>query len=257
MNFNDELLFIFDEEKMNFQFSDTLFFPKIAEKRYLDEVRSSMYDANSFGPKVLYSIAMDVGKKKDKKDLFKRNLLYGLVAYNKGLVGNELVHSQGHIHAVSRYSGSSTPEVYQILQGSAFVYMQNLQEEMSPSYVVKVYSGEIVIVPPGWAHYAVNADPTKVMIFGAWCVRDYSFEYERIRENRGLSYYPMYKGKETYWLRNKNYVANELIIKEKRDYKEFGITQESIYRQYEEDHDRFNFVVMPQEYSKCWVNFVP
>ena len=33
-----------------------------------------------------------------------------------------------------------------------------------------------VIVPPGWVHATISADPKQPLTFGAWCDRDYGFE---------------------------------------------------------------------------------
>lgn len=44
---------------------------------------------------------------------------------------------------------------------------------------------DIVIVPPDWVHAAVNANKEKNMTFGAWCVRDYGFNYEDVRRHHG------------------------------------------------------------------------
>ncbi|KAA6321821.1 glucose-6-phosphate isomerase [termite gut metagenome] len=53
------------------------------------------------------------------------HLLYGVVTYAAGTIGNEPVRSQGHIHVRSGFvNGYSTPEVYEIWQGEAIIYMQ-------------------------------------------------------------------------------------------------------------------------------------
>ena len=76
------------------------------------------------GPENLYCISMDVGKKEDRDEIVKRNLLFGAVTYAEGKIGDGPVRSQGHIHAVSPSCGSSTPEVYEIWEGEAVIYMQ-------------------------------------------------------------------------------------------------------------------------------------
>ena len=55
-------------------------------------------------------IAMDVGLVKDQADLVKRELLFGIVAYAAGSIGDEPIKSQGHIHASSKTCQMSTPE---------------------------------------------------------------------------------------------------------------------------------------------------
>lgn len=52
--------------------------------------------------------------------------------------------------------------------------------------------GEKVLVPPGWGHATISADPNEPLTFGAWCDREYGFEYEAVRAHkgwRGIRYY--------------------------------------------------------------------
>ena len=46
------------------------------------------------------------------KDLKQRMLLYGIVAYAAGRLGQEPTRSQGHVHAIAPHSGWSPPEVF-------------------------------------------------------------------------------------------------------------------------------------------------
>ena len=116
------------EKPLNFIYGDGVFGPEV-ENRSLDSIRKSLKDHDAKGPEIVYSIAMDVGKTKDREDLIKKNLLYGAVIYSKGKIGEEPVRSQGHIHSVSASCGMSTPEVYEIWQGKAIIYMQETAKD--------------------------------------------------------------------------------------------------------------------------------
>ena len=65
---------------------------------------------------------MDVGKEEHRALLNKLHLLFGVVTYSAGKLGQEPVRSQGHIHKISPYSGWSTPEIYEIWSGEAIIY---------------------------------------------------------------------------------------------------------------------------------------
>jgi glucose-6-phosphate isomerase len=67
---------------------------------------------------------MDVGKDEHREQLKARMLLFGLVTFAAGRLGNEPVRSQGHVHRVSIHSGWSPPEVYEIWSGRAIILMQ-------------------------------------------------------------------------------------------------------------------------------------
>jgi glucose-6-phosphate isomerase len=67
---------------------------------------------------------MDVGKAEDLAELKRRSLLFGVVAYASGQLGEEPVRSQGHIHAIAPHCGWSTPELFEVWQGRAIIYAQ-------------------------------------------------------------------------------------------------------------------------------------
>lgn len=245
-------------KEMNYVYGSDIFGPEV-EKRSLDSIRMSLLDKNCKGPNVVYKIAMDVGKLKDKDDLINRNLLYGTVIYSTGALGIEPIRSQGHIHAVSKSCGLSTPEVYEIWNGKAYIYMQeNAKDNCGKCYAIEGNPGDVIIVPPGWAHSTISADTNIPLVFGAWCVRDYGFDYKDVREHNGLAYYPIVKDNKIEWLKNPLYNSSDLIVKKPRKYIEFKIDDSiPIYTQYEMDNERFTFVTKPQSAKDIWVNFIP
>ena len=64
------------------------------------------------------------------------------------------------------------------------VYKRQMQEygkdDAGNCYAVHAKAGEVVIVPPGWVHATINANVEKPLTFGAWCVRDFGFDYEEV-----------------------------------------------------------------------------
>ena len=111
---------------------------------------------------------MDVGKTEHWPVLKNLHLLYGAVTYAAGRLGKEPVRSQGHIHKVSRHSGWSTPEVYEIWSGKAIIYMQETaQDQPGRCFAITAEPGDVVIVPPYWAHATISADPEQPLSFGA------------------------------------------------------------------------------------------
>lgn len=231
-----------------------------AELRKLDAIRGSLRDPACSGPEIVYAIAMDVAKREHKRMLAERMLLFGVVVYASGRLGKEPVRSQGHVHKVSRHSGWSPPEVYEIWTGSAFVYMQEYAAA-DPGRCFAVYAepGDVVVVPPGWAHATISADPDCPLAFGAWCNRESGFEYDEVRKRQGLAWYPLLSdngGIE--WGRNGSYAPSELVVKRPNDYTGLGIAKDKpIYAQFEENPDTFLFVSEPKLKEEQWLYFVP
>ncbi len=244
---------------MGFKYGKNVFGPKV-ENRRLDSIRKSLLNPNCDGPEIVYSIAMDVGKQEHFELLKKLNLLFGVVTYAPGTLGNEPVRSQGHIHKVSPDSGWSTPEVYEIWAGRAIIYMQeSAGDNPGRCFAVEAGTGDVVIVPPGWAHATISADTEKPLSFGAWCVRDYGFEYDEVRAHGGLAWFPIIGDKyKIEWLRNSNYSESNLIIKPPEIYKQFNIYPgKSIYKQLEENPKQFEFVSQPKNFKSIWKDFIP
>ena len=245
-------------QPMGFVYGTGVFGPQV-EVRRLDAIRKSLRDPQCDGPDEVYAIAMDVGREEDREAMLQRDLLYGAVTYASGRLGQEPVRSQGHIHAVSA-CGMSTPEVYEIWSGRAVIYMQERDTD-DPGRCFAVYAepGEVVIVPPGWAHATISADPEQPLTFGAWCVQDYGFVYDGVRAHGGMAYYPLLNEDGSLrWLRNEAYDAPEIILKRPEPYAQLGLEKGvSIYEQFMRDHDRFLFVPQPMRAKDVWEGFVP
>ena len=97
-----------------------------------------------------------------------------------------------------------------------------------------------------------------MLAFGAWCIRDYGFEYKKVRAHQGLSFYPLLVNERIVWQRNLHYKKTQLIEKKPRQYKDLGIIENKpIYTQYADKHDAFDFVTEPKKYLEIWNNFVP
>lgn len=259
MKFNPGFNITPTSQPMGFEYGPDVFGPEV-ENRSLNAIRKSLRDPACQDPEIVYSIAMDVGKIEHLYQLKKLHLLFGVVTYAAGRLGDEPVRSQGHIHKRSPLSDWSTPEVYEIWQGRAIIYMQETaKDDPGRCFAVEADPGEVVVVPPGWAHATISADPKQPLTFGAWCDRAYGFEYDDVRAHNGLAWFPVIDEiGEINWLPNPHYNLRELQIKSPADYSSLGIeTNKPIYTQFEEDESRFLFVPHPVLKEKEWEEFVP
>ncbi|MFZ4451028.1 glucose-6-phosphate isomerase family protein [Salibacterium aidingense] len=248
-----------DKDQMEFRYDQDVFGPQ-PEKRTLSDIRGSLKDPDCKGPDIVYSIAMDVGKKKHQKQLYQRKLLFGVVTYAAGALGEEPIRSQGHIHKASSHSGWSPPEIYEIWEGKAVIYMQEYADDFpGKCYAVQAGPGDVVVVPPGWAHATISADPAAPLTFGAWCDREYGFEYGKIRAHQGLAWYPILDDNfNIVWEHNDNYIYTNLIEKSPNKYENLDIIERvPIYKQFENNPDTFQFVSKPFLKRNAWENFVP
>jgi glucose-6-phosphate isomerase len=230
------------------------------EFRSLDAIRSSLLDPRCSGPDPVYGIAMDVARTQDLDDLKRRMLLYGIVAYAAGRLGQEPPRSQGHVHAIAPHSDWSPPEVFQILQGRAIVYAQQCTED-DPGLCIAVTAGpgEKIVVPPGWAHCVINADPLERMVFSAWCDRQFGFVYDGVRKHGGLAWFPVLDSdNRIHWRPNPSYRASELTSHAARTYPELELSPDlSLYEQFVREPDSFMYVSEPSRKENIWRKFVP
>ena len=259
MSFNPGFNIQPTRKPMGFIYGDDVFGPEV-ENRSLDSIRKSLMDPDCQGPDPVYSIAMDVGKKKHREILHNLHLLYGVVTYAAGRLGKEPVRSQGHIHKVSPLSGWSTPEIYEIWSGRGIIYMQeSAKDNPGRCFAVKAGPGEVVIVPPYWAHATISADQENPLTFGAWCDREYGFEYEDVRAHEGLAWFPLLSNDgKMEWKPNENYSESRLVEKSPSDYSFMGIKNGiPIYNQFEKNNELFQFVVWPNLKEQEWIGFVP
>lgn len=250
-------------EPLGFRYLPGAFGPE-PELRSLDAIRPSLRDPRCTGPDPVYAIAMDVGRQECRSELERRMLLFGVVTYAAGSLGDEPVRSQGHVHRVSRHSGWSPPEVYEIWDGAACVYMQeHAADDPGRCYAILAGAGDLVVVPPGWAHATISADPSRPLTFGALCDREYGFEYEEVRKRKGLAWYPLLTPEGGLrWEHNPAYLAlktnAELEVRASADYSRLGLRPNvPLFQQTTEAPDRLQWVSKPGLVAEVWHHFRP
>ena len=125
-------------------------------------------------------------------------------------------------------------------------------------FAVEAGPGEVVLVPPGWAHCTISVDSSQPLAFGAWCVREYGFAYEGVRSHGGLAYFPIWREDQLEFVKHPRYGESQFIHKSPRKYKEFQIQEGvPIYTQFEQSPQKFRFIVHPEEYESLWQEFIP
>lgn len=244
--------------QLSFDYGEGIFGPEV-ELRRLDDIRPSLLDSECKGPDPVYGIAMDVGKTAHAEELRRRYLLFGIVAYAWGTLGQEPVRSQGHIHAPAPHSGWSTPELFEIWEGKAIIYAQaRAEDDPGPCIAIEAGPGDQVVVPPYWAHCVINASPNSRMVFGAFCERQYGFEYDGVRVHGGLAWFPLLRDGQIEWQANPRYRPSSLEIRKPRSYPELELDAAMpIYRQFEADPERMQWISEPARLAPLWKSIEP
>ncbi len=257
--FNPKLGVRHEPADMSFSYENGVFGP-MPEFRRLDAIRRSLRDPACEGPDPVYSIVMDVGREEHREELRRRMLLFGVVVYAAGRLGDGPVRSQGHIHDVAPHCGWSTPELFEIWEGRAIVYAQESAED-NPGRCVAIIAGpgDQVVVPPKWAHAVINADPASQLVFGAWCDRQYGFVYDQVRAHGGLAWFPVFNGNsQIRWEPNPSYADSRIAMRSARAYPELGLSHRvPIYAQFAANPESVQWVSDPARFEPLWGNFEP
>lgn len=247
-------------DALDFEFGEGIFRACKTEFRRLRDIRQSLANPNCEGPDPVYAISMGVGRKEHEKDLRERKLLFGVVLYSAGRLGEEPVRSQGHVHAVSPNCGWSAPELIEVWEGSAVVYLQQrAADDAGHCIAITAGPGEHVVIPPGWAHCVINADARSRMMFGALCNIEYGFEYEEVRSRGGLALFPLLDANgRIRWKQNQRYSSCQLALRKARQYPELGLVPGvPVYGQFAQSPDRLQWVSDPGRLNDLWANFAP
>ncbi len=259
LRFNPKLGVRYEPSDMTFRYEQGVFGPK-PEFRRLDAIRRSLRDPDCDGPDPVYSIVMDVGREEHRQELERRMLLFGVVVYAAGRLGDEPVRSQGHIHTVAPHCGWSTPELFEIWQGRAIVYAQESAGD-NPGRCIAITAGpgDQVVVPPNWAHAVINADPFSQVVFGAWCDRQYGFTYDQVRAHGGLAWFPVFNGNsQIRWESNPSYTTSNIAVRSARAYPELGLNRRvPIYAQFAANPESVQWVSDPARFEPLWPDFEP
>jgi glucose-6-phosphate isomerase len=258
MPFDPQLAVRLSAGSLAFEYGQDVFGPP-PELRSLDAIRYSLLSPSCQGPDPVYCIAMDVGRNEHAATLRQRMLLFGVVAYEKGRLGDEPVRSQGHVHAVAPHCGWSTPELFEIWQGNAIIYAQETTaDQPGRCFAIEANPGDKIVIPPGWAHCVINSNPETRMVFGAWCDRQYGFVYDGVRAHRGLAWFPLLRGDGIEWQRNSSYAPSQLVRRPARSYPELGVLDSlPIYEQFARDPGRMQWVSEPALVEPLWETFEP
>lgn len=119
------------------------------QNMYLD---SAAYDALlAQGDPLLYEV-YEIRRPENSGEL-----LHGVTVLKPGKVGSEYFMTKGHFHAVLE-----TGEVYYCLQGAGRIVMETPEGDWN---IQSFNAGDVVYVPPRWAHRTVNVGAADLIFF--------------------------------------------------------------------------------------------
>jgi glucose-6-phosphate isomerase len=97
------------------------------------------------------------------------------------------------------------------------------------------------------------------MVFGAWCVRDYGFDYRAVRAHGGLAWFPLSdESRGVKWERNPTYEECCIVETRSREHPELNVLREiPIYEQFSRNPESLQWISDPARVASIWQMFEP
>jgi len=236
------------------EFGEGVLAPHPEARKRRDAVDVLLYSEQA-GPDTLYLMYRGTGLEKDRISMINAGLRYDITVIIPGKIGFEYVKTVGHYHPQAPGSSYTYPEVYQVLHGKAHFLMQkggHISGEVEDFVVADFDKGDILLIPPHYAHVTVNPG-SEPLVIANWIAKDCSSVYEPIRARKGMAYYDVeYKG-QSIFMPNDTYSEHPKPRLEKpRDFAKIGLYRErSIYGSWQDGAD-LGFLVKPHLYESLW-----
>ncbi len=142
------------------------------------------------------------GSEEEREKIVSAGLRYDITVIPPAEIGGERIKTFGHYHPEAT-AGLSYPEIYQVLEGTAFYLIQkrgNRPDAIEDCIVVKASEGDCVLIPPNYGHVTINPSD-KPLKMANWVCRSFKSIYSDYERLRGACYY--YVNGE--WVRNSRY----------------------------------------------------
>jgi len=159
-------------------------------RRYADLASVAAVAPGRRGQRVQYWTFAGVSDVDAGEQLRESPLSYDLTVIAARPMGWEAPKTRGHVHRVPGSPGMSYPELYEVLEGHAGFFVQDLYPgpRATVAKLIEASAGQVVLVPAGLHHSTLNLGSTRLVVADVIC-RHSSDEYEELEAAHGLAYY--------------------------------------------------------------------
>jgi len=168
---------------------------KVPDIRRLYDMKDVLYDqewaADAENSELYYMYRDLYLSRKDKNLLRDQSLRYDITIIPPEMLGKEYIKTAGHYHPKVPGSNVTYPEVYEVLEGEATYLLQ--REDLSEVVVMRAFSGDKVVIPPGYGHITINQSNKRLKMANFVC-GDFSSIYGPIKEKGGGAYFLLEEG---------------------------------------------------------------
>jgi glucose-6-phosphate isomerase len=126
----------------------------------------------------------------DRSWLTKQHLRFDITVIPPREICGEFIKTKGHYHP-DNPSGTSYPEVYEVLAGTAHYLIQN--RDCSDVVMIAASGGETVVIPPGYGHVTINPAENTVLQMANIVSTLFLSDYQGYEALHGAAYFEMVK----------------------------------------------------------------
>lgn len=230
--------------------ADSISYRKFKDERnYLaDPKTNTISDAT-------YAMYRGAAKKTDKNIFEENKLRYDLTVIYPLPLGAEFDKTIGHYHEKKPKTGTSYPEIYEVISGKAlFIFQKPHIGSAIEIYGILAKETDKIIVPPEFGHITINISDKPLVISDIFSNTAKS-TYKNIKKHHGAAYYIL-KGMgksgaiEINVTKNKHY-KKVAPIKWALPKAAFAISKKiPLYTQFIKNPKKFDFLTSPEKYKK-------
>lgn len=221
------------------RFEDSTINPQI---RTLGELKEVLYDKEFFASsdpmRPVYYMYRDLKRQMDFKLFENAQLRFDLTIIDPLYLGVERNKTLGHYHKPG-LNGSSSPELYEVVEGEAHMLLQLVEEgNLREVVLIKARRGDIVLIRSGYWHLTINGND-KMLVMTNLISKDVEVDYDAIKKYGGGAYFELFSGE---LVANRNYGSIPFIkyVKPEQTFDRFS--DEALYLQFVQEPSMFDFL---------------
>lgn len=216
--------------------------------RTLQQMKPVLLDSKITKPKKFYYMYRSISLKSHTQKFNKADISYDVTVLPFFRAGIEFNKTFGHFHPKKPKTNTTYPEIYEVLSGRAYYFMQKKDDFVE----AEALPGNKVIIPPGYGHVTVNPGP-RTLVMCNLIKAGMKSDYAPFKKNHGAMYYETVQGIQT----NQNYkTLPKLRQIPPLKFGRFGLMETPIYQQFILDPNLFKWLTHPEQYEKEFVGLL-
>jgi len=227
------------------------------DSRASSDLRPVLFDpASGRTDDAIYKVYRGVAPDDTKDEIARRGLVYVALVMRPGKIGAEWVRTRGHVNSHASSTSLAFPEVHEIWQGEAVLYLQSeVARSVSDVVVMPLRAGDKAVIAPGWASLLVNIGE-EPLAFGSWRTSDAQPQYGNLETMGGMAHFVLAgNAPGEYELepnpRYRDVAAPRTLAA--RDLPDFGLVNgEPMLTTFRRNPDFLRFMLRPQDFADVW-----